>query len=114
MQKEPLVPAQPGHLGVYVCGPTVYHWIHIGNARTFASFDVVVRYLRYRGFQVKYVRNFTDVDDRILARSKEKGQTPAEFADFFVREFQQDGAALGMISPDVEPRVSEHVPEIIE
>ncbi|HVE83816.1 MAG TPA: cysteine--tRNA ligase [Myxococcales bacterium] len=113
MQKEPLVPLQPGHLGVYVCGPTVYHWVHLGNARTFASFDLVVRYLRYRGYQVKYVRNFTDVDDRILQRSTREGKTPQQFADFFVREFQEDARALGLIPPDVEPRVSEHVPEII-
>ena len=73
MQKEPLEPAVPGKLGVYVCGPTVYSYVHIGNARTFTSFDVVVRYLRYRGFEVKYVRNYTDVDDKINARARESG-----------------------------------------
>jgi len=117
MQKEPLEPLQPGRLGVYVCGPTVYHWIHIGNARTFASFDVVVRYLRYRypppGFTVKYVRNFTDVDDRILQRANEQGKTFDEFAQFFIDEFHKDAAALKLIQPDVEPRVSEHIPEIV-
>ncbi|HEY8212079.1 MAG TPA: cysteine--tRNA ligase [Myxococcaceae bacterium] len=113
MQKEPLEPLQPGHLGVYVCGPTVYHWIHLGNARTFAAFDVVVRYLRYRGWQVKYVRNFTDVDDRILQRAKEQGKTAPEFAQFFIDEFRADARALKMLEPDVEPRVSESVPEIV-
>jgi cysteinyl-tRNA synthetase len=70
-QKEELVPLVPGKLGLYVCGPTVYSFIHIGNARTFTSFDVVARYLRYRGFEVRYVRNFTDVDDKIINAAKE-------------------------------------------
>jgi len=113
MQKETLLPPPPGPLGVYVCGPTVYHWIHIGNARTFAAFDVVVRYLRYRGYQVKYVRNYTDVDDRILARAREQGKTAQAFAQFFIDEFRADARALKMVPPDVEPRVSEHVDEIV-
>jgi len=114
MQKETLEPAPPVPLGIYVCGPTVYHWIHIGNARTFAAFDVVVRYLRYRGYAVKYVRNYTDVDDRILARAREQGKTAPEFSRFFIDEFRADAKALKMIEPDVEPRVSDHVPEIVD
>jgi cysteinyl-tRNA synthetase len=113
MQKETLLPPPPGPLGVYVCGPTVYHWIHIGNARTFAAFDVVVRYLRHRGYAVKYVRNYTDVDDRILARAREQGKTATEFGQFFIDAFRADAKALKMIPPDVEPRVSEHIDEII-
>jgi cysteinyl-tRNA synthetase len=114
MQKEPLEPLRPGHLGIYVCGPTVYHWVHIGNARTFTSFDLVVRYLRYRGYQVTYVRNLTDVDDRILQASAKSGKSPQQFADFFVEEFRKDARALKLIEPDVSPRVSEHLPEIIQ
>ena len=81
MQKEPLTPAAPARLGVYVCGPTVYHWIHIGNARTFTSFDLVVRYLRYRGYEVRYVRNLTDVDDRILQLAAKQGKSAEAFAN---------------------------------
>src|SRR3954462_12075181 len=91
-QKEPLVPQSPGRLGVYVCGPTVYSYIHIGNARTFTSFDVVVRYLRYRGFEVTYVRNFTDVDDKIINAAKEAGEAPLALAERFVKAFQEDVA----------------------
>jgi cysteinyl-tRNA synthetase len=113
MQKEPLVPLQPGRLGIYVCGPTVYHWVHIGNARTFTSFDVVVRYLRYRGYDVKYVRNVTDVDDRILHSAAKEGCSPQEFAGRFIADFERDVRALKLIDPDVTPKVSDHIPEII-
>ncbi|MFL5353770.1 cysteine--tRNA ligase [Archangium sp.] len=113
MQKEPLEPAVPGKLGVYVCGPTVYSYIHIGNARTFTSFDVVVRYLRYRGFDVKYVRNYTDVDDKIIKAAHETGEQPVELAARFVKVFQEDARALHLLEPDVSPRVSDHLAEII-
>jgi cysteinyl-tRNA synthetase len=91
----------------------VYSWIHIGNARTFTSFDLVVRYLRYRGYQVKYVRNLTDVDDKILNAAAKEGKSPAQFADFFTEEFRKDARALKLLPPDVEPRVSQHMPEIL-
>ncbi|WNG49071.1 cysteine--tRNA ligase [Archangium minus] len=113
MQKETLVPAVPGKLGVYVCGPTVYSYIHIGNARTFTSFDVVVRYLRYRGFDVKYVRNYTDVDDKIIKAAQETGEQPVELAARFVKLFQEDARALHLREPDVSPKVSDHLAEII-
>jgi cysteinyl-tRNA synthetase len=113
MQKEPLEPAVPGKLGVYVCGPTVYSYIHIGNARTFTSFDVVVRYLRYRGFDVKYVRNYTDVDDKIIKAAHETGEQPVELAARFVKVFQEDARALHLLEPDVSPKVSDHLAEII-
>ncbi|MFZ5471205.1 MAG: cysteine--tRNA ligase [Myxococcota bacterium] len=112
-QKEELVPLQPGRLGIYVCGPTVYSFVHIGNARTFTSFDVVVRYLRYRGFQVTYVRNYTDVDDKIINAAKETKEDPIELAARFVRIFREDAAALHLVEPDVSPKVSDHIPEII-
>ncbi|MDY7225250.1 cysteine--tRNA ligase [Hyalangium rubrum] len=113
MQKEPLEPTEPGAVRVYVCGPTVYSYIHIGNARTFTSFDVVVRYLRYRGFRVTYVRNYTDVDDKIIKAAHETGEEPVALASRFVEAFREDARALHMVEPDVSPKVSDHIPEII-
>ncbi len=113
MQKELLQPAVPGEVGVYVCGPTVYSYIHIGNARTFTSFDVVVRYLRHRGLKVRYVRNFTDVDDKIIKAAAETGEAPVVLAARFVERFREDAKALHLLEPDVAPRVSDHLPEII-
>ncbi|MBK7859497.1 MAG: cysteine--tRNA ligase [Archangiaceae bacterium] len=179
--KQPLAPLTPGKVKVYVCGPTVYSFVHIGNARTFTSFDVVVRYLRYRGFEVKYVRNYTDVDDKIINAARVvgewggAGQTLSVEADGtakwgdqsfkwttdghqlslisdgtvraeapidvgadtltlqsavlkrtspeidaishaarFVREFEQDARALHLLEPDVSPKVSDTIPEIVE
>jgi cysteinyl-tRNA synthetase len=113
MQKETLVPEVPGKLGVYVCGPTVYSYVHIGNARTFTSFDVVVRYLRYRGFEVRYVRNYTDVDDKIIKAAHETGEQPVALAARFVEAFREDARALHLLEPDVSPKVSDHIPEIL-
>ena len=113
-QKAPLVPLVPGKLGIYVCGPTVYSYVHIGNARSFTSFDVVVRYLRYRGFTVRYVRNYTDVDDKIIKAAKDTGESALELAARFVREFEADAQALHLLPPDVSPKVSDTIPEIIE
>src|SRR5256885_6748826 len=91
---HPFEPIAKGKIGIYVCGPTVYSFVHIGNARTFTSFDVVVRYLRYRGFEVKYVRNYTDVDDKIIKAAQETGEDPIALAARFVKEFQADAKAL--------------------
>ena len=113
MQKEPLQPAEPGTVRVYVCGPTVYSYIHIGNARTFSFFDVMVRYLKYRGFRVTYVRNYTDVDDKIIKAAHETGEEPVALAARFVEAFREDARALHMLEPDVSPKVSDHIPEII-
>jgi cysteinyl-tRNA synthetase len=114
MQKEELVPLTPGEVRLYVCGPTVYNLIHIGNARTFTAFDVVVRYLRYRGYKVHYVRNFTDVDDKIIQAAHQTGETPVGLAARFVEEFRKDATALKLIEPDHSPKVSDHIPEIID
>ncbi|MFZ5441938.1 MAG: cysteine--tRNA ligase [Myxococcota bacterium] len=111
--KVPLQPITPGKLGVYVCGPTVYSFVHIGNARTFTSFDTIVRYLRYRGFEVRYVRNYTDVDDKIIKAAKETGEDPIALAARFVREFEADVKQLRLLPPDVSPKVSETIPEIV-
>ncbi len=112
-KKEPLQPQRPGKVGIYVCGPTVYSYVHIGNARTFTSFDTVVRYLRYRGFEVTYVRNYTDVDDKIINAAKEKGEPAQDLAARFVGEFEIDAKALHLLVPDQSPKVTETIPEII-
>ncbi len=111
--KVDLVPREPGRVRMYVCGPTVYGFIHIGNARTFVSFDVIVRHLRARGLVVDYVRNVTDVDDKIINRAREEGEDPARLADRYVAEFGRDLDALGLLRPDAEPRVTTHMAEIV-
>ena len=111
-RKEPLEPLKPGEVRLYVCGPTVYSWVHIGNARTFTVFDVVVRYLRYRGYRVSYVRNYTDVDDKIINAAREVGEDPAALAERFVQAFEEDARGLGLLPPDVSPRVTQVIPEI--
>jgi cysteinyl-tRNA synthetase len=112
-RKRELVPLEPGKLGIYVCGPTVYDAAHLGHARTYVAWDVVVRHLRARGFQVKFVRNFTDVDDKIIARARQRGEEPAALAARFAEAFDRDMDALGNLRPDVCPRVTTHVPEIV-
>ena len=111
--KERLVPEVEGEVRMYVCGPTVYSYVHIGNARTFTAFDTMVRYLRYRGYRVTYVRNYTDVDDKIIQAAAQTGEQAVELAARFARAFEEDAEALGLLPPDVAPKVSEHLPEII-
>lgn len=113
-QKEEFIPQEPGKVRMYVCGPTVYNYFHIGNARPFLIFDVVRRYLKYRGFQVLYVQNFTDVDDKIIRVAKEEGVHPQVVADRYVDAYFQDAESLGVERADVHPRVTEHMQEIIE
>ena len=112
-RKEPLQTLRPGEVRMYVCGPTVYSWVHIGNARTFTVFDAVVRYLRHRGYRVLYVRNYTDVDDKIIQAAKETGEDPAALANRYVGAFEEDARALGLLTPDVSPRVTEVMPDIV-
>ena len=112
-QKEDLVPITPGELGIYVCGVTVYDFCHIGHARTFVSFDMIVRYLRYRGFKVKYVRNITDIDDKIIKRANEKGVSAKELSEEFITKMYEDFDRLNIARPDVEPRATDNIPEII-
>ncbi|WP_050435841.1 cysteine--tRNA ligase [Chondromyces crocatus] len=109
----PLVPRQPGEVHIYCCGPTTYDVAHVGHGRAALAPDVLVRHLRSRGLQVTYVRNVTDVDDKILARASEKGEPPLALSARMAALYQEDMAALGCLRPDVEPRVSEHIPEII-
>ncbi|HTN53908.1 MAG TPA: cysteine--tRNA ligase [Anaeromyxobacter sp.] len=112
-RKRELVPVEPGKIRFYACGPTVYDLSHIGHARSYVVWDVVVRHLRARGYQVRYVRNFTDVDDKIIKRAAERGEDPVQLADRFARAYDEDMDALGNLRPDVAPRVSGHVPQIV-
>ena len=107
------VPQAPGKIGLYVCGMTVYDHAHVGHARAFVVFDAFVRYLRYRGWDVTFVRNFTDVDDKIIKRANENGEDPVALAQNFIDSFHADTAALGLIAPNDEPRVSESMDEIL-
>ena len=111
-QKETLVPLVPGHLGVYVCGPTVYDLSHLGHARVYVAFDTIVRYLR-RHFDVTYVRNFTDVDDKIIRRAQEAKEAPEILSARCIEAFRADMAQLGVLPADVEPKVTEHVEPIV-
>jgi cysteinyl-tRNA synthetase len=112
-KKRELVPLVPGKIGIYVCGPTVYDAAHLGHARTYVAWDVVVRHLRARGLEVRFVRNYTDVDDKIIARARERGEEPAALAARFAEAFDRDMDALGNLRPDACPRVTTHIPEIL-
>ncbi len=111
--KRELIPLEPGKIRFYACGPTVYDWSHVGHARSYVVWDVVVRHLRARGYEVTYVRNFTDVDDKIIRRANERGEDPIALAARFAQAYDEDMDALGNLRPDVAPRVSEHVPQIV-
>ncbi|MSP26810.1 MAG: cysteine--tRNA ligase [Myxococcales bacterium] len=110
---EEFVPLVPGKVSLYVCGMTVYDHCHVGHARAMVVFDAFVRYLRLRGYEVTFVRNFTDVDDKIIARANERGEDPNVLAQRYVDAFRADAAGLGLVAPDHEPRVTESMPEII-
>ncbi|HEY6099043.1 MAG TPA: cysteine--tRNA ligase, partial [Anaeromyxobacter sp.] len=111
--KRELVTIEPGKVRFYACGPTVYDLSHVGHARSYVVWDVVVRHLRARGYEVKYVRNFTDVDDKIIRRANERGEDPVALAARFARAFDEDMDALGNLRPDVAPKVSDHLPQIV-
>ena len=113
-QKETFEPITPGVVNMYVCGPTVYNYIHIGNARSAIAFDTIRRYFEYRGYQVKYVSNFTDVDDKMINEANKEGITVPELGDRFIAAFKEDTAALNIEPATVNPRATEHINEIIE
>ncbi len=112
--KEDFVPLAPPRVGMYVCGVTVYDLCHLGHGRGALVFDVVRRYLAYAGYRVTYVRNFTDIDDKIIKRAAERGVPWQELAETYVREYRVDMAALGVRPADIEPRATEHVREIVD
>jgi cysteinyl-tRNA synthetase len=112
-RKEEFAPLTPGRVGVYVCGITVYDLPHIGHARFLVAFDTAVRFLRWCKLQVTYVRNWTDVDDKIIKRANERGEDPAVFSARYIEECRRDMAPLGVASADIEPKATDHVPEMI-
>ncbi|MEN4768455.1 cysteine--tRNA ligase [Duffyella gerundensis] len=113
-QKEEFKPIHAGKIGMYVCGITVYDLCHIGHGRTFVAFDTVARYLRYCGYEVNYVRNITDIDDKIIKRANENGESIYDLTDRMIAEMHADFAALNILPPDVEPRATQHISEIVE
>ena len=113
-KKEELVPLTPGKISMYACGPTVYNFFHIGNARPFIVFDTLRRYLEYRGYQVTFVQNFTDIDDKMIRRANEEGITVKELGDRFIQEYYTDADALGVKRATVNPRATEHIQDIID
>ena len=112
-QKEPLIPLQPGKIGMYVCGMTVYDRCHLGHARSMVCFDVIVRFLRYSGLNVTYVRNITDIDDKIITRSVERGISFQDLTQEQIALMHADARVLGTLPPDFEPCASQHIPQII-
>ena len=113
-KKEEFIPIEDSKVRMYSCGPTVYNYFHIGNARPFIMFDLLRNYLIYRGYEVTFVQNFTDVDDKIIKRANEEGISPFEVADKYIAEYFRDADGLGIRRADVHPRVTENIPQIIE
>src|SRR5215212_8857005 len=120
-EKQDFVPLEPGRVGMYVCGPTVYDESHIGHAKTYIAFDVVTRYLRYSGYDVLYVQNLTDVghlldsgEDRILRKAQQLQAGPMQIVETYARSYFADMDALGVGRPDISPRASAHIPEQIK
>jgi cysteinyl-tRNA synthetase len=112
-KKEEFVPLTPGRVGIYVCGVTVYDFSHVGHARSALVFDMIRRYLIFRGYQVRFVRNFTDVDDKIIQRAQREGVTAQEVSERYVAAEREDMAALGVLAPDVYAKATDHIPQMI-
>ena len=112
--KETFQPLTPGKVGLYVCGPTVYDFFHVGNARTFSVFDLVVRWLRATGYEVKYVQNITDIDDKIITRANERGISIEGLTEDLVQAFVHDAARLGLLRPDVQPRATRYIQPMLD
>ena len=112
--KEELVPMVPGEIRMYSCGVTVYDLSHVGHARMMIVFDVIARYLRFAGYRVTFVRNFTDIEDKIIRRANREGVPAREISERYVAAFGEDIAALGVEAPDVEPKATDHVPEMVD
>ena len=113
-KKEEFVPLEPGKVKMYVCGPTVYNFFHIGNGRTFIVFDTIRRYFEYRGYEVNYVQNFTDIDDKMINRANEEGTTVKEIGDKYICEYYKDADGLNIKRATVNPRATEYITDIVE
>ena len=113
-KKEEFVPITPGEVKMYVCGPTVYNFFHIGNGRTFIVFDTIRRYFEYRGYKVDYVQNFTDIDDKMIKRANEEGNTVKEVGDKYIKEYYTDADALNIERATVNPRATQYINDIIK
>ncbi len=114
MKKEEFIPIEPGKVKMYACGPTVYNFIHIGNARPICVFDVLRRYLEYRGYDVTFVQNFTDIDDKLINRAAEEDTTVPALAARYIEEYKTDAKGLGVREADIHPKATENVDKIIE
>ncbi|MGM0914173.1 MAG: cysteine--tRNA ligase [Pseudomonadota bacterium] len=112
-RKEPFTPIEPGKVRMYVCGMTVYDYCHLGHARVMVAFDVITRYLRHRGYDVTYVRNVTDIDDKILRRADENGETISSLTERMIEAMHEDEARLSVLPPDHEPRATRHIDDIL-
>ncbi len=113
-QKEEFVPVQPGKVSIYACGPTVYNFIHIGNARPICVFDTLRKYLKYKGYQVTFAQNFTDIDDKIINKANEEGVNFSEISERYIAEYKKDAHGLGVMDADIHPKATESIAEIIE
>src|SRR5712692_2002765 len=113
-RKQSFTPIQPGRVRMYVCGMTVYDYCHLGHARVMVVFDMVARYLRARGYQVTYVRNITDIDDKIIKRAHDNGERIDQLTQRFIQAMHEDAAALGALPPDAEPRATAFLPDIVD
>ena len=111
-QKEEFVPLEPGKVKMYACGPTVYNFIHIGNARPICIFDTLRRYLEFRGYDVTFVQNFTDIDDKIIKKANEEGVTAKEIAERYIGEYLTDTEGLGIRPATIHPKATETIDEI--
>ena len=113
-KKDALVPLIPGQVSMYVCGVTVYDDCHLGHARSALTFDMIRRYLEFSGYQVTYVRNFTDIDDKILNRAKQEDVPWNDISERYIQNFYRDMSALGITKPSTEPRATEHMQDILD
>lgn len=113
-QKEEFVPIVPGEVRMYVCGPTVYNYFHIGNGRTFIIFDTIRRYLEYRGYKVNFIQNFTDIDDKMIKKANDEGITVKELGDKFIEEYYKDADGLQIERATTNPRATEYIQEVID
>ena len=112
--KEELVPVEEGKIKMYACGPTVYNYFHVGNARCFVVFDMLRRYLRYRGYDVTFVQNFTDIDDKMIKKANEEGTTVKAIADRYIAEYFTDAKGLGIEPATVHPHATDNIDAIID